>query len=99
MQARKCRSCGAEIIWVTTAKDRPMPLDAKPAFDAGDPVPTQLAGLFVLGSDDKAHALGHGDGGTAAFLGGPIYRSHFVTCPQRDQWSTHPRSEKTGKKA
>ncbi len=34
----RCRSCGAEVIWATTANDKPMPLDATP-----DP-----KGLFVV---------------------------------------------------
>jgi hypothetical protein len=31
MRTRRCRSCGAEVVWVVTTHGRPMPLDARPA--------------------------------------------------------------------
>lgn len=30
LELGKCRGCGAEIIWVTTANRKSMPVDAKP---------------------------------------------------------------------
>lgn len=29
-QPKKCRSCGAEILWVVTVNDKKMPVDPKP---------------------------------------------------------------------
>jgi hypothetical protein len=87
-----CRSasCKAEIRWITTVRDRPMPLDAEPVAKAGDPVPAQLAGLFVLGADNKAtmavpHLVEKIEDGVRV-LSVPLYRSHFVSCPDRDAW-------------
>jgi hypothetical protein len=87
-----CRSasCKAEVRWVTTVRDRIIPLDAEPVAKSGEPVPAQLAGLFVLGADGKAAmAVPHlveliVDG--VRILTVPLYRSHFVSCPDRDAW-------------
>jgi len=70
----ECRSCGAEIVWAQTEYGKRIPLDAAP-YQGDDP-----RGLFVLRS------------GTAmavppdAFPDEPNYRTHFVTCPDRDAW-------------
>jgi hypothetical protein len=64
-----CRSCGAEMIWVTTPKGKKMPLDAAPApkgsfiFD-GDP---EDAKVLYIGEKDKYQ--------------GERFTSHFSTCP------------------
>lgn len=67
-----CRSCGAEILWVRSAKNGTlMPLDAVP-----DP-----NGNVEL--DDDGHAVVHGQ---ADMLGGQRFMPHHATCPHADQW-------------
>ena len=73
-----CRSCGASVIWCTTVKNKPMPVDAEPVAD----------GNLVL-SDD----FGRSDV-PAAFpalpmdkaAGDTLYKSHFATCPDAGKW-------------
>ena len=77
----RCRSCQAEIVWTVSERGRRMPIDADP-YDGDDP-----RGLFVLRHDPVA-----GDTPIAvaaprdAFPHEPHFRSHFTTCPQRDDW-------------
>lgn len=70
----KCRTCGAEIIWVVMAKSgKKNPLDAQ-AVDNGN---------IQLDADGKGHILSKDviakmrEKGTAL-----LYLSHFATCPQ-----------------
>ena len=71
----ECRTCHAEIRWVTTAaKGEPMPLDLAPAENGnillkrvgGKDVATVLAGEALAGARSRDT---------------PLYLSHFVTCP------------------
>jgi len=70
-----CRSCGAEILWVRTEKERRMPLDRQPVDDSTP------GGTFVLrdtGSPEGPLAIS----ATPAQLPGEVYYvSHFATCP------------------
>jgi len=61
---------------VLTEHDRRMPLDADP-YIGHDP-----RGLFVLRERGTRALATTPD----AFTDEPLYRSHFVTCPQRDTW-------------
>lgn len=85
MQTRHCTSCGADVTWTTTVRDRPFPLDAKPFADQGTKPPASLAGLFFLAADTKAHAamvaLDLVD--AKGKLLRPLYLSHWVTCRPR----------------
>lgn len=68
-----CRSCGAPILWVHTAKGTRMPLDAEPV-DGGN-VTLSNGVAFVHGQP-------------ALLLDEPVetYVSHFATCPQAAEW-------------
>jgi hypothetical protein len=82
LQVSACRSCSAPIVWVGTERGKAMPLDAQP-YDGDDP-----SGLFVIRVvDGKALAIAVPP---EAFAGEPLYRSHFATCPQADQWRRRP---------
>jgi hypothetical protein len=70
----RCRSCGAPIRWAQTELGRRMPLDAEP-YDGPEP-----AGLFVLRAGVAVAVP------PAVFDDEPRYRSHFATCPDRDDW-------------
>lgn len=77
----KCRSCGAEIVWVTMQSGKKMPCDAEliHAVEEGDAKTS-----FVLpGGIVKRGREGRHPNGEADFVG---YRSHFETCPQADRF-------------
>lgn len=64
-----CRSCGAAIFWTKSAKTgSAMPLDAQPV-DAGNIY--LVDGLAHVKSGDAAEQM----------MQGPMYQSHFATCP------------------
>lgn len=73
----RCRSCSAPILWVETEHGRRMPIDAEPYTG---PAP---GGLFVLRTGDPPRAIATTP---EAFPGEPVYRSHFETCPDSDDW-------------
>lgn len=66
-----CRSCGAEMRWVTTRAGKPMPIDPDERSD----------GNIVIESDGKARVLPPGDPYT-----GPRYMPHHATCTEPDRW-------------
>jgi hypothetical protein len=77
-QVSKCGSCRAPVVWVITAAGRKMPVDAVPVDD----------GDFYAGEDGrytKVQPFGDAPEGVDRFT------SHFVTCPDRDEWRK-PRS-------
>jgi hypothetical protein len=77
----RCRSCAAEIRWVLTERGKPMPVDAAP-YTGDDP-----RGLFVLRNPTDGTTSPTAIAVTPdAFPGEPVYRSHFATCPDRDDW-------------
>lgn len=79
----RCRSCDAEIFWVTTEAGKSMPLDALPKLDgnvmlhrqSGKAVATVLAGLFLAEARDSGRVL---------------YMPHHATCPQGQAWRKKP---------
>lgn len=90
MTTSKCRSCGAEIMWIETKKGKKMPLDAEPLHQQElDPKLT-----YATFTDTGEYRCYKGD--EIAVLSKPLYTSHFATCPQSDDWRSKPKSE--GKK-
>jgi len=69
-----CRSCGAPVLWVTTINNKAMPLDPEPVEDGN---------LFLT---DEGVATVIEPGSLWDHLPIPRYVSHFVSCPDRDQW-------------
>lgn len=73
----KCRSCGAEIIWVTMQSGKKMPCDAKAVTYRADRTGKETFvtehGLTVRGTADP-------DGDTVGYI------SHFTTCPHAEQF-------------
>lgn len=74
----KCGSCRAPIVWALTAAGRKMPVDAVPVDD----------GDFIMGPDDTIVKI---QPFAEVPLGVDRFTSHFVTCPDRDEWRK-PRS-------
>lgn len=72
-----CRSCGAGIWWTVTADGKKMPVDEEPVTDGGNVV-------LALAPDGtlKSRVLKDSE---EAPEGHRLYKSHFATCPQRDE--------------
>jgi hypothetical protein len=70
----QCRSCKADVIWVTTEHGKHMPVDAKPV-PGGDFVVTLMFGgpraRYKQTDDDPAKSY---------------FTSHFATCPDANKW-------------
>lgn len=71
----QCRSCPAQIIWAVTERDKPMPVDAEPSLE-GTVLLEQTGSRLVARVLPAHRAFGRRD----------LRKSHFVTCPQADQW-------------
>ena len=67
----KCRSCGAEIIWIKMRSGKAMPCDATPVNYTPDPD----GELLVV--DKNGNTVRGTRGGDESG-----YVSHFATCPQ-----------------
>ena len=78
----KCRSCGAEIVWVTMqGSGKKMPCDAELIHAVED---KDSKTSFVLpGGIVKRGRAGRHPNGEADFVG---YRSHFESCPDAERF-------------
>ena len=91
MEIKKCKFCGAPIVWLKTQNGRPMPCDA-------DAVKYQenYKGKDVIVLSDgkviKATVVNPNGGGLTPIIDGEGYISHFATCPHANE----ARAEKRG---
>lgn len=88
----KCKSCGAEIIWIKTKSGKTMPCDAQAHyyFDNKESLPSMFGhepGKAVFITEDGETHTGWQDDMAGDFKG---YTSHFATCPNASQ---HRRSK------
>ena len=72
---KRCRSCGAQIIWIKMKSGKAMPVDAKPipyreSFSSGMKLVTAEGEVVQASYDGNSQNYG--------------YTSHFVTCPNAD---------------
>ena len=75
----QCRSCHAPILWrLSSATGKPMPLDPEPGADGNIRV-------GVIQGEVVAVVLGPEATAEAREAGAPLYRSHFVSCPNADE--------------
>lgn len=65
-----CKPCGAVIHWYKTTNGKNIPVDP-------DPHPDGNVQIDVIRNIARVVRQGSVDG--------PVYRSHFVTCPAADQ--------------
>ena len=80
MKKATCRGCGAPIVWIRTTGGKSMPCDAKPVLykerkGAAGKIVTPNGEVLSCDLDvepDEATGIG--------------YISHFVTCPQAEQF-------------
>ena len=79
MSAR-CRSCRSPILWTVTGPDRRMPVDPAPSPDGNVDVDTSR---YTPSGAHPATVLGPLE---VEAHDGPLYLSHFATCPDADKW-------------
>lgn len=75
----KCRSCGAEIIWVETENGKKMPCNSDPVTYWKN---AKGKATIVTPNGEVCKADLEGDINKATGYG---YISHFATCPQADK--------------
>lgn len=73
-----CTSCGADILWVKSIGGSPMPLNAQSVGDGN------IAVIDNVGHVRKGEMF-------EPFYDGPLYKSHFATCPNA---AKHRKSKK-----
>lgn len=80
-----CRSCGAEIRWVTTPAGKAMPLDAKSE--------KRWVVRFEMQGRERPDLLVEV---TPTWKGEMVdtYESHYATCPQAARWRGKKREER-----
>ena len=71
----RCRSCGAEVVWVVTEKGKKMPLDRDPSPDG------RFAKVRVDENGDRLVRFVRDE----ERIGEKLYQSHFETCPNADR--------------
>lgn len=76
----RCRSCRAPILWTVVNGDRRMPVEVDPADDGN--VRVDLDRHTASGAH-PATVLGPLE---REIEDGPLYLSHFATCPDADEW-------------
>ncbi|WP_370944044.1 hypothetical protein AB5J62_33725 [Amycolatopsis sp. cg5] len=74
-----CATCGAAVVWATTAAGKPMPVNPEPAPERGNVALSVHGGQLVAGVLRRNQAAGARDAGL------PVYASHFTDCPHADQ--------------
>lgn len=85
-----CRSCGASCMWATTRGDKPMLVNVRPVATGNVLLDEQRGadGGLIL----RAEVLSKGQAAGARAAGRRLHTSHFVDCPQADQWRTKRRT-------
>ena len=75
----KCRSCGADIVWITMASGKKMPCDAgMVSFKYADPGDKE-AQIYVTPEGKIARGYIDPAGGGVGYI------SHFATCPNANK--------------
>lgn len=83
-QLTRCRGCGRTIFFATTAGDKNIPIDEKPANDGN---------LMVTeGTPPHATVVRTGQAAGMRDQGVPTYKAHFATCPNADDFRKKARS-------
>lgn len=77
----KCRSCGAEIIWIKTAGGRNMPCNAQKVTYSETLPPGTLRGVTLVTERGTIVRTIFDPAGDKVG-----YVSHFATCPSAGTW-------------
>lgn len=87
MEVKKCKYCGAHIVWLKTQNGRPMPCNA-----AAVKYQENYKGKDVIVLSDgkviKATVVTPNGGGLAPIVDGEGYISHFATCTHANEART-----------
>lgn len=78
---KRCRSCGAPVIWTVTHKGKWMPVDAAPVEGGNIRLRSEADGDRVIAEYPGREHPGLFDDADRA-----RYVSHFATCPESDDW-------------
>ncbi len=85
MEVKKCKACGADIVWVKTKSGRAMPCDAKKVD-----YQKNYKGSKVIVTDEgdvvRGEIITPTASGLQMIIDGQGYISHFATCPCAEQF-------------
>lgn len=84
-QIEACRSCNAGVIWAVTAGGKTMPVDAVPS-EGGNVRLTPLPGGGATAAVISTATIAAETSGLFPSGLPPLRTSHFVTCPNADEW-------------
>jgi len=87
----RCRCCDAEIIWATTEKGKPIPVDSEPVADGNIRLEERRHAVYGRGplvrEEIVLTAVYTHPGEGSPFHGtSPLYVSHFATCQHSGEW-------------
>jgi len=87
----RCRSCNAELIWATTEKGKPIPLDAEPVADGNIRLEERSVSPEGVGEVSVQEIVltavyTHPGEGSLFHTTSPLYVSHFATCKDAKKW-------------
>ncbi len=81
MNAVKCRSCGANIIWAVTERGLRIPLDAEP-----NPTKGNFTVEEETGPDRRYNVLRASRVAPLLDMGQVRYLAHHASCPDGKSW-------------
>jgi hypothetical protein len=73
-----CLSCNADVFWVKTQRGNTMPVDVTPTENGNVYLRKDLTGQIIEAEVWKKDKCKN--------FTGPLYTSHFATCPQAGKW-------------
>lgn len=84
MEVKKCKFCGAPIVWLKTLNGRPMPCNAE-AVKYQENYKGKDVIVLSDGKVIKATVVNPNGGGLAPIVDGEGYISHFATCTHANE--------------
>lgn len=84
MEVKKCKFCGAPIVWLKTLNGRPMPCNAE-AVKHQENYKGKDVIVLSDGKVIKATVVNPNGGGLAPIVDGEGYISHFATCTHANE--------------
>jgi hypothetical protein len=81
-EVTKCRSCDAEVLWVTLPSGKRCPIDVEQRPDGN----VKLDGCEAADGNQAAHVAGAKELVDLRASKAALYISHFATCPSAGEW-------------
>lgn len=94
MEIKKCKFCGAPIVWLKTQNGRPMPCNTE-AVKYQENYKGKDVIVLSDGKVIKATVVNPNGGGLTPIVDGEGYISHFATCTHADEARQPRRTEST----